>query len=245
MKHLRNFFGLLALLAAFSCTKNHAEGSGQVLFSLSSDLEIAEQTRSSVSQYTALPSTGDFTVSITNTSSNTAVWTGKISDWDSTTPLPVGSYKASATYGSLEEEGFDNPFFTGSSDFTVVAGKTAEVKITVALGNTVVLVSCTDAFRNYYKDYSFKLTRNGAEIVSFVKDESRAAFVDGYKFTLEGSVTGPTGKKSAFSKDYTSLNEATAYTLSFDVSNVGGTAITVTFNNSVETIELGDVELND
>lgn len=244
MKHLR-IFGLLALLAAFSCTKNHAEGSGQVFFSLNSDLEIAEQTRSSVSQYTALPSTGDFTVSITNASSNTAVWTGKISDWDSSTPLPVGSYKVSATYGSLEDEGFDKPFFTGSSDFTVVGNKTTEVKVNVTLGNTVVLVSCTDAFRNYYKDYSFKLTRNGADIVTFVKNEARAAFVDGYKFTLEGTVTGPTGKTSAFSKDYASLNEATAYTLKFDVSNVGGAAITVTFNNNVETIELGDVELND
>jgi hypothetical protein len=31
----------------------------------------------------------------------------------------------------------------------------------------------------------------------------------------------------------------------FDVSNAGGATITVTFNDTVETISLGDVELND
>jgi hypothetical protein len=31
----------------------------------------------------------------------------------------------------------------------------------------------------------------------------------------------------------------------FDVTNVGGTSITITFNDNVETVELGDFELND
>ena len=48
-----------------------------------------------------------------------------------------------------------------------------------------------------------------------------------------------------FTKDYTGLNEATAYTIVFDASNVGAGAITISFNNTVETVELGDLELND
>ena len=105
-------------------------------------------------------------------------------------------------------------------------------------------VSCTDNFKNYYKDYTFKLTRDGSEIVSFVKGETRAAFVDGYKFTLQGVITSET-KTQTFSNDYSSLDEATAYTLMFDAPNVGGSSITITFNNNVETIELGDLELNE
>ena len=38
---------------------------------------------------------------------------------------------------------------------------------------------------------------------------------------------------------------ATAYTFRFDVSNAGGTSITIEFNDTVETVELGDCELND
>lgn len=243
MKHLKTIISVMVLALAFSCTKNHSEGNGQVAFVLSSDLEIADQTKSNVSQFTTLPSSGDFIISITDASS-AQVWSGKLSDWDSATLLKAGSYTVTATYGSIEEEGFDKPYFTGSADFSIAGDQTTEVKITVSLGNTVVLISCTDNFRNYYKDYTFKLTRNNSEIVTFVKDETRGAFVDGYKFNLEGTVTGPT-KSQTFSKSYTSLHEATAYTFLFDASNVGGATITITFNNNVETIELGDLELNE
>jgi hypothetical protein len=213
-----------------------------VSFVLSSDLEIADQTKSNVSQFTTLPSTGEFTISITDASS-APVWSGKLADWDPATNLQAGNYMVTATYGSIEEEGFDKPYFTGSANFSVAGAQKTEVKITVSLGNTVVLVKCTDNFKNYYQDYSFKLSRNNSEIVTFVKDDARGAFVDGYKFTLSGTVISPT-KTQTFSKDYTSLHEATAYTFLFDASNVGGASITVTFNNNVETIELGDLELN-
>ena len=243
MKHLKTILGVMVLALAFSCTKSHTVGDGQVSFLLESDLEVADMTKSSVSQFTSLPSSGDFTITVTDASS-ASVWSGKISDWDPATSLKAGNYKVTATYGAVDEEGFDKPYFTGSSDFTVVASQTAEVKITVSLGNTVVLVSCTDSFRNYYKDYTFKITRDGGEIVTFVKDETRAAFVDGYKFTLQGVVESET-RTQTFSRDYSSLDEATAYTFLFDTPNVGGAAITITFNNNVETIELGDLELND
>lgn len=243
MKHLKTILAVMVVALAFACTKNHPEGEGQVSFVLESDFEVVDQTKSSVSQFTALPSSGDFTITITDASSS-SVWSGKISDWDTATALKAGNYKVTATYGAIDEEGFDKPYFTGSADFAVVGSQTAEVKINVGLGNTVVMISCTDSFKNYYKDYTFKITRDGSEIVTFAKDETRAAFVDGYKFTLQGVVESET-RTQTFSNDYSSLDEATAYTFLFDTPNVGGATITITFNNNVETIELGDLELND
>ena len=70
------------------------------------------------------------------------------------------------------------------------------------------------------------------------------AFVDGYKFTLTGTLKSETSTKT-FEKEYSSLDEATAYTFEFDVTNVGGASITVTFNNNVEVINLDDLELNE
>ena len=243
MKHLKTILSVLALMLAVSCTKSQVEGNGYVSFELSNDLEIADQTRSSVSQYTALPASGDFTLAITDASSAT-VWAGKLSEWDSATLLPAGTYKVSAVYGSLETEGFDKPYFTGTADFTVTDEQTTAVTIKVSLANTVILLSCTDSFRNYYQDYNFRLTRNGQTIVSFAKDETRAAFIDGYRISIEGTVTGP-AKTQSFTKDYSNLKTATAYTVLFDASNVGGATITVSFDNTVETIDLGDIELND
>lgn len=243
MKHLKTIIGIVALCALFSCAKSQTDARGQVSFSLTSSLEIADQTKSNVSDYTTLPSAGDFTITITNSESET-FWTGKISEWDEATLLPVGAYIVNATYGSLEDEGFDKPFFTGSANFTVQGAQTTDVNITVSLGNTVILVKCTDNFKNYYEDYTFNLVRDGATIATFVKNETKAAFVDGFKISIEGTVTSGT-KVQSFTKDYTKLKEATAYTVMFDASNVGGSAITISFNNELVEVPLGDVELND
>lgn len=243
MKHLKTIFGILALLAAFSCTKNQSEGNGLVTFEVTNNQNVVDMTRSNVSDYTALPSAGDFSITILDASS-AQVWAGKISEWDAATVLPAGNYTVKASYGSLEEEGFDKPYFTGTQTFVVKGGETVAVSIPVALGNTIIKVSCSDYFKRYYSDYTFRLTRDGAEIATFVKDETKAAFIDGYKIKIEGTLTGEL-KTYTFEQEYTGLNEATAYTINFDAPNVGGSTITITFNNDVETVELGDYELND
>ena len=244
MKHLQALIGALVLLVAVSCTKNQVEGSGSVSFALDNNVEIVEQTRSKVSDYTTLPSAGDFTITIKD-ASETDVWTGKVSEWDPTTPLPVGNYSVVAEYGSIEEEGFDKPYFYGEVEsFAVQGNETTAVSIPVALGNTIIKVSYSDMFKKYFTDYSFKLTRGNAEIAVFDKNETRGAFVDGYKITVEGTMTGEL-KTFSYSKEYSNLAEATAYTLAFDVNNVGGAKLTVTFNDEVETIDLGDIELNE
>lgn len=242
MKHLKRIMSALLILAAVSCAKTSSVDSGHVAFMVNSNVQVVDQTKSNVSTFTTLPSVEDFNISISGTTQFT--WSGKVSDWDPATLVPEGTYSVEATYGDLEEEGFDKPFFTGTTSFTVVADQTTEVEINVSLGNTVVLVRCTDNFSKYYSDYTFKVVRDGMHIVTFVKDELRGAFVDGYKFTLEGTIQGPS-KTLTFKKDYTSLKEATAYTFNFDAPNVGGSTITISFNDTVETVELGDLELNE
>lgn len=243
MKHLNTIMSVMLILAAVSCTKHQTAGNGQVSFNLLNNLQITDVTRSKVSDYTALPSEGNFTITILDAGSS-KVWSGKVSAWDTATQLPAGNYSVKASYGSLEEEGFDKPYFYGSQTFAVQGGQTANVSVPVSLGNTIVKVDCSDDFKNYYKDYSFTVSRNGADIATFAKGETKAAFVDGYKLTLEGTLTSESKTKS-FSKDYTSLSEATAYTFYFDVTNAGGATITVSFNDTVETVNLGDYELND
>lgn len=243
MKCFKSIMFAMTLLAAFSCNKVQVVGSGQVSFDVQSNQDVFEVTRSNVSDYTALPSKGDFTISVLDASA-ASVYSGPLSGWDATTQLPSGNYSVKASYGSLEDEGFDKPYFYGSANFAVTGGNTVTVSVPVSLGNTIVKVSCTENFSNYYKDYTFRIVRSTAVLATFVKGETKAAFVDGYRFTIEGELVSETGTKT-FSKEYTNLNEATAYTFQFDAANVGGSAITVSFNDTVETIELGDVEINE
>lgn len=247
MKHLKTFFNAMLLLAVFSCSKNTVAetGNGQVLFKVSSIESITDKTKSNVSDYTVLPFVEEFTLNVTD-SESAPVWNGKVSEWDSATQLPVGNYNVTASYGTIDEEGFDKPYFSGTKSFAIVGGQAVEVPVPVTLMNTVVKISCTQNFMNYYKDYTFKITRNGAEVVTFTKEDVgvKGAFVDGYKLTLEGTLTSEV-KTQTFSKEYTNLDATTAYSFEFDVNNVGGTSITINFNDYVEPVELGDVELNE
>ena len=243
MKHLKTIFSVLALIAAVSCTKSQTEGNGRVAFAVSSNDIVADMTKSNVSDYTALPAAGDFTITILDESSS-QFWSGKISEWDSSTPLPAGNYTVNASYGDIEDEGFDKPYFTGTQTFAVKGGETSSVSVPVALGNTIIKISCSEYFKKYYSDYTFKLTRGTAEIATFVKDETKGAFIDGYQIKVEGTLAGER-KTYSFEKEYSGLDEATAYTLNFDAPNVGGSTITISFNDTVETVELGDYELND
>lgn len=243
MKHLKTIMSILMVLVAVSCTKTPSAVNGQVTFGIFSDQDIADKTKSNVSDYTSLPAAGDFTLTIKDAESS-PVWSGKVSDWNAETMLQVGNYSVTASYGSIDEEGFDKPYFTGKTDFSIIGGETKAVSVPVTLGNTVVKISCTKNFMDYYKDYTFKFTRDGVDIVTFAKGETKGAFIDGYKFTLEGVLTSET-KSSTFTKDYTNLEAATAYSFVFDADNVGGASITISFNDSVETVNLGDYELND
>ena len=237
MKHLRRVIIALAILAAVSCAKTPSADKGKVTFELSNNQQVTDMTKSNVSDFTDLPSVSDFTISISGESFN---WTGLVSEWDPTTPVDAGNYSVTASYGQLEDEGFDKPYFVGTETFTVIGGESAAVTVPVSLGNTVVRMEFSEYFKKYYTDYTFEITRNGAQVVTFAKDETRAAFVDAYRFTLSGVLTSET-KTYTFSKDYANLDVATAYTFAFDASNVGGGSITVTFKDGyTETVELGD-----
>ena len=248
MKHLKTIMSVLVVFAAVSCAKTPSAGSAQVIFEVSSNQQVADMTRSNVSDYTTLPSKSEFVLTVTGSDSYT--WTGKFSEWNGDTKLLAGDYKVVASYGSIDEEGFDKPYFIGEQTFTVTSGQPVTVKISVSLGNTVVKLSCSEYFQKYYKDYSFTLSRDGKQIATFAKGVDKAAFVDGYKFVLSGTLTSETStsalKTSTFEKEYTGLYEATAYTINLDVPNVGGGAITISIKDGyAETIDLKDCELND
>lgn len=236
---------ILFVLALLPSCKKADTGYGQADLSLRESFEIAEVTKSQVSDYTVLPPASDFTVTIRNSKSST-VWTGLLSEYDATMKLASGSYTAEAVYGEEGQEGFDKPWMSGSKDFNVLGGQTTSVSIPVKLSNSIVRVSCTEQFTNYFPDYSFTVTTGSNTVIEFPKGESRGAFIDAYKFRIDGRMTSQSGNEKTFSKEYSSdIEAATCYTVRFDVTNVGKLSVTVSFNDTLETIELGEVELND
>ena len=247
MKLIKASILLLALGAAAGCKKTEAPAAdtGSITFAVAAQQEVADVTRSQISDITALPAAADFTLTITDSKKQT-VWSGSMGGMTEPYSLATGDYTVSAEYGSTTDEGFDKPCFTGSMPFTINGGDSKQITIPVSLANAIVKVSCTEMFRNYFTDYSFKITTAAGTQIAFPAGESRGAFIDAYKFTIDGTLTNQGGTAQSFSKTYdTGINPATCYTVTFDASSVGGTSVTVTFNDTTETIDLGDIELND
>lgn len=247
MKLIKASILLLALGAAAGCKKAEAPAAdtGSITFAVAAQQEITDVTRSQISDITDLPAAADFTLTITDAQQKT-VWSGTIAQMTEPYTIAAGEYTATAQYGATTDEGFDKPCFTGSMPFTINGGDSKQITIPVSLANAIVKVSCTDMFRNYFSDYSFKITTAAGTQIDFPKSETRGAFIDAYKFTIDGTLTNQGGTAQSFSKTYdTGINPATCYTVTFDASSVGGTSVTVTFNDTTETIDLGDIELND
>lgn len=235
-------------LAALSCSTKVTPGDGGnggfVNFTVENGGEIVEVTKSSVSDYTALPEASDFNITVKD-SDGVSVYDGAVSGWDSSKSLQTGDYSVTATCGEEGSEGFDKPYFTGSKNFTVTGGQTSSVSVPVKLGNSIVRISCSESFRNYFTDWSFAIETGSGTKVDFPKTETRAAFIEAYRFSISGSLTSQGGKVTRFEKEYSSIEANTCYTISFDASNIGGLKVSVSFDDTVETIDCGDIELND
>ena len=137
------------------------------------------------------------------------------------------------------------PENTNFKKFTI-SNNTGDVKITVKLAGSIVRFAFTENFVNYYSDYTFTLTTGNNTVISVPKDETRAVFMDAYQFKVKGELTNQAGKVQSFSeKEFKNLAPATCYTLKFDASNVGGSSITISFDDTVVDADLIDVDLND
>lgn len=237
--------GILALaLLSASCSRHLNESEVNVLFSLDTDSQVEVVTKSNVSDYTILPEAGEFTIVISNGNGD-EIYNGRLDGYNTSTALKTGNYSVKATYGNVSDEGFGKPCLSGEKTFSITGGGTVSVAIPVSLTNSIVKMECTDGFKSYYTDYSFFVKTGGGTEIAFPKGESRAAFVDAYTITVSGTLTNQGGKTQSFSKDYKALAPKTCYTIKFDVSNVGGNSITVSFDDTVEDVELMDIDLND
>ena len=243
MKQSITLTGLL-LLAAVSCSRQPDGGAGFIRFAVDSDDFVTEVTKSNVSDYAMLPSAQDFTLTLSDASGN-EIYNGLLKNYDSSTAVKVGSYTATASYGSSSVEGFDKPYFSGQSSFTVAQGTTSTVTIPASLANSMVKLAFTDTFTSYFTDYSFTIKTGAGTKIAYAKGETRAAFMDAYTFTLTGTLTSQGGKTQTLTYSKKGLEAKKCYTIKFDASNVGNGTISISFDDTVEDVQLDEVDLND
>lgn len=238
---LTTAFAAIVLMA--SCSGKDDGANGIVRINLAQETDLIEvSTKSSVGDFTSLPSASDFKVEIRDSKDNVTV----VNNVSEEISLQAGSYKVSASCGDLSDEGFDKPCFKGEEGFMVSGGQTSEVTVRVRLAGCIVRLEFTDNFRNYFTDYGFTLTTGGGTVIDLPKGETRAVFMDAFSFRISGSLVNQAGKTQIFAeKEFRNLDAATCYTMKFDASNVGAGVITISFDDSIVEADIYDVDLND
>lgn len=100
-----------------------------------------------------------------------------MADFPADQPFLAGSYTLTVGSAADMTEGFDCPYFIGSTEFTLKGGEEATPEVTCTLANTMLDVDFTDGFSEYFADCSVTFHSHGGRYVSFASGENRCIFL--------------------------------------------------------------------
>lgn len=186
-------FGVLVCASSCDSDRVSADGVGKLRLSLSADTTslskgINNSTKAVVSdEFEKFLTTADYNIRIVQ-QSDTVQSYDRFDEMPSEIELKEGAYTLIASKGDNLPSAFENPYFEGSTDFTVKAGMSTPIDVTCTLGNARITVDYTEDFKEAYSDYTVLLssafTSGSLEIK---KDETRPAYMQVAK---EGSELG-------------------------------------------------------
>lgn len=178
----RKLMAAATLLSLASCASEAPWGAdpadgGKISLRLSTDVEVYTSTRANDKESPVRPDGDRFKIKLESTDkSYSKIWDSLIA-FNKEEAFPKGAYTITASYGDLDKEGFENPYYVGSENVSVVAGENSSVAVNATLANSMVSVRYDDSFKSVFGNYSAVLTSTVGEPLSFVKDEERPAYV--------------------------------------------------------------------
>ena len=183
---MRQFTKAIALMAVSAMTLTSCgdealwsgpSDEGAVKLNLTSDGRVMRQTRADDSQSPVVPDVSSFGVNLAKIDGTySKSWTN-VEAFNREKSFPIGDYKITATYGDLNQEGFDNPCYSGSNDVHVSPGDESTVNVTATLANSMVSIRYKEEFTKLYSAYSAAVQTEGHEWVIFAQNEDRPAYV--------------------------------------------------------------------
>jgi hypothetical protein len=259
-------FGLLGAAGSIglassmvSCSDNYSpttdmEGKFIVSLNLDKDVVTSASNKQSASESRAAAqsvSASDLSLKLTSESgSYTHEW-AKASDLsDSGETVPVGKYKLEAYYGSLEDEGFEKPYYYGSSSLTIEENRTTPISVSASLANSMVRVELSDAFTGYFADYKISLRSEQGNEIEYGKEETRSVYLAPGSITATIEITKQNGTTATLEPKSFTAEARHSYVLKFDVNGgeVGDGVLVLTYDEMVDVenveIDLSDAILN-
>lgn len=171
-----------------------------------------------------------------------------VTEFNNNEEFPVGDYTLEAFYGDLEEEGFNKPYYYGSALLTVKENQVSEVSLNVALANSMVSITTTEAFDGYFTSSSFAIASAGsASEVAYPAGSGKAAYMKPGQINIYAEVVKPNGVGGRIQAAAFTAEACKHYTVNVDVNNgnVGLPTLEVSFTDELDAVETIEIELSD
>lgn len=218
--------GAVALLP--SCSKESVFGGGEnaLTGSLSTKSLLLEFQNEEKLVRSVDLNVGDFQVEIVADGSDTPLYSYKYAELPEVVTLPVGSYRAVASYGDNDNAAFEAPYYTGDTEFEIRAGEITDDlgTITCRFSNVRVTVLFDPVLTSLMGPDSKVEVNVGTSTLTFTKnDETRSGYfpyLDG-SMTMAATFTGTVeGTETVETKLYQDVAPGNHYRLTFRMHTI-------------------------
>lgn len=161
----------------------------------------------------------------------------RVADFDTDEAFSVGDYTMQAFYGTEGAEGFDAPYYSGTTALTVRENQVTAVNITASLANSMVSITYTDALKSYLADWDAVVSSSaGKSEIAFAKDETRPAYITPGSVTLRLNITKPNGTSATLQAATFTAQPRHHYNVTVDLNDgeVGEGVLTITYVDDTE-----------
>lgn len=241
--------GMLPAVVALGLTACSAEDSplggstGSIAPEVALDTEVAASARSARSD--AELTAEDLVLALTSSDgSYSNSWNG-VSAFPTDEKFKTGGYTLTASYGTLENEGFDKPYYFGSTDLTVTENNTTRVSLTAQLANSMISVEYTDNFKGYMQAWSAELHADAGEYIYYAQNETRPAYLRPGATSVNVELTKPNGQTAKLLAANFVTEPRHHYHVTVDLAQGAGDAVLIVkFDDSVDQEDI-EIELSD
>lgn len=241
-----------AVMLSTSCSQDApwgaGNGEGEIHLHLSAygDVTAAVPSVRAVSTDIVAPPVAEFQVKVSKIDGSYSESFSTVSDFVKKGSFPAGSYQIEAWYGDPNAQGFvksgeenyEHAYYYGkTSNITVLEGQSTEVQLSAALGNAIVVIEYSDAFKNYFTDWSTSVQTSGSSPVDFGSDEGLGYVMPG-NVNVIISAELPNGKTISLSPGNFDVKAQHMYKMRYNIYNgeVGkADRLEISFDENLET----------
>lgn len=243
-------FVLCSALTLVGCSSDSfapSDGTGTVELQLDVDRQVltATPSRASLPEIVEGLTADDFTIRLVAANGQSQQWS--YADFTGE-KIAAGTYTLEAFYGTEGEEGFEKPYFAGSTQVVVRSDESTHAAVTTSLKNAAVTVSYSDTFKNYMTAYSASIrTAGSTDGLDYPSSATDDLFVNAGEASLYVTFTTPQNQTATLKVVDFTAEAQHRYNISVDLNNgnMGDAVLTITFDDTAQVAEPIEIVLSE